>query len=131
MRRMFSEKQLNKQYVKIIPAPESTTLTDDQIAQFTSGVHVEGSFLGFTNPFFNAPIFVGSTYYGQFTAGQYIGAYQINSSKTISTISKTTKSITLRSISEINGKTLPNDPANTGTFTLKCVDGSLAWVEDD
>lgn len=30
----------------------------------------------------------------------------------------------------LNGKTLPNNPSNTGTFVLKCVDGVLTWVEE-
>ena len=135
MRRMFSEKQLNKKYVKIIPAPESTTLTDDQIAQITSGVHVEGSFLGYTNPVFFPSILDPNNYVGMMLIGSvglsYIRGYSINASTKVITLSgDAQKQIYLRNIADINGKSLPANPSNTGTFTLKMVDGILAWVKD-
>jgi hypothetical protein len=34
------------------------------------------------------------------------------------------------SLYAINGKVLPNYPSNTGTFVLKCVDGTLTWVAE-
>ena len=36
--------------VKIMPAPASTTLTDDEITQIINGVHINGTFLGYVNP---------------------------------------------------------------------------------
>ena len=31
---------------------------------------------------------------------------------------------------KMSGKEWPSNPSNTGTFTLKCVDGVLTWVQD-
>ena len=131
MRRMFSEKQLNEKYVKVIPAPKSTTLTDDQIAQITSGMHVEGSFLGYPNPMFFPAEESSNAWTGIFQSGVYVRVYGINkTSKVIALVASTVGVVALQSIAQINGKTLPVHPSNTGTFTLKMVDGSLAWVED-
>ena len=33
-------------------------------------------------------------------------------------------------VESINGKNIPQYPSNTGTFTLKCVNGTLTWIED-
>lgn len=30
----------------------------------------------------------------------------------------------------LNGKSIPNYPSDTGTYTLKCVNGTLTWVQD-
>ena len=132
MRRMFSEKQLNEKYVKIIPVPESTTLTDNQIAQIINGAYINGSFLGQTNPVFFPASTGPTTYTGIFQASTLVGAYSINkTSKIIGIVAASGAVISLHSIANINGKAFPSFPSNTGTFTLKMVDGSLAWVEDN
>ena len=40
------------------------------------------------------------------------------------------KAIDLEDIRRINGKNIPNYPSSTGTFVLKCVDGTLTWVAE-
>ena len=136
MRRMFSEKQLNEKYVKIIPAPKSATLTDEEMELITKGVFIEGIFLNYVNPVFFPSTLSSGTYYGMVITSTdglpFIRSYIINAStKEITLQTNFQRRIYLRNIADINGKPLPTDPSNTGTFTLKMVDGNLAWVEDD
>lgn len=151
MRKMFSKEQLIKliqdnslsqeevvellvgKYVRIMEAPESTTLNEDQIAQILEGCFIEGTFLSLTNPVF---LPVGgeteSVYYGLILSGSGINAYYISKeSKIISKYSNTVGRCDLSNISKVNGKSIPSYPADSGTFTLKCVDGVLTWVEDE
>ena len=149
MRRMFSEKQIEEMiekgtsieelkpilegsFVKIMDAPESTTLTDEEIAQIIEGTFIEGSFLGRNNPVLCPADDLTSIYRGMFIASNTIGVYEINkSSKVISLNSATVQTIALRSVSSLNGKNIPTYPASTGTFVLKCVDGALTWVAEE
>lgn len=153
MRRMFSEKQIKEfiQYlstdiaqqqisalaVRKIPAPESTTLTDEEIALIQDGVFIEGEFLNFKNPVLfpageSATLIRGIIICTNATAGaSMLGCYSINkSAKTISVLQNTIPQVNLQSINQFNGKSVPSYPANTGTFVLKCVDGVLTWVEE-
>ena len=142
MRRMFSEKQLNEKYVKIIPAPKSTTLTDEEIELITKGVFIEGIFLNYINPVFY-PAYSGvTTYYGFLSAVKQDGvgiivAYSINKTTKVIIaqvnsflISGPGNAVEIVGNVKVKGNTLPANPSNTGTFTLKMVDGSLAWVDD-
>ena len=151
MRRMFSENQIKAlvqegldegqisaaksligKYVRIMDAPESTTLTDEQIAQILEGCFIEGTFLSLVNPVF-LPV-GGETenvYYGLILHGSGTSAYYITkSTKAITKYPNTTGRWELSNISNINGKSIPSYPANTGTFVLKCIDGVLTWVEE-
>ena len=143
MRRMYSDKQIKEisklisesriedLAVRKIPAPSSTTLTDEQIAYINDGVFIEGTFLGLTNPVLFPTNTTGTNLRGMYITGEKVGCYTINSeSKIISLVVNTTRRIDLNSIGAINGKTLPEYPASTGTFVLKCVDGVLTWVEE-
>ena len=49
---------------------------------------------------------------------------------TTMTLSTGSNDLVLNNIAKLNNKTLPNYPANTGTFVLKCVDGTLTWVQE-
>ena len=51
-------------YVKYITAPESTTLTDEEIANIIDGVFIEGTFLGYKNPVLFPAGDNGSSYKG-------------------------------------------------------------------
>ena len=147
MRRMFSEKQIqglaqeqaldisvekiNELAVRKISAPESTTLTDEEIETINKGIFIEGTFLGYTNPVLFPTLETGSAYRGILIAGSSLGVYVINkTTKGISLVSETTKLLNARSIGSVNGKSLPDYPADSGTFVLKCVDGTLTWVEE-
>ena len=136
---------LDGKYVKVMDAPSSTTLTDEQIALFEKGIFVNGTFLDVLNPVFY-PITNGEgcVMYKSSHGGLVIGLYAIN---------PTTKVIDLRpesngyiEIDKINGVRLgvnvgsvsikginipdvPND-ASTKTYIPKLVNGTLTWVEE-
>lgn len=151
MRRMFSKKQINAliseaelseeqiqqvsnmlvgHYVRIMDAPESTTLTDDQIAQVEEGVFINGEFLGVKNPILCPAYVDGSNKIGLILTMNTVRCYLINSSKVISLVAPDQRRLYLNSIYAINNKAIPAFPSNTGTFVLKSVDGTLTWVEE-
>lgn len=76
------------QYVRVIPAPASTTLTDELIDVFKEGVFVNGDFLGMTNPVFFPCKADEGNYYGiVIGAGgsiTYVETYRISPAKVIS-----------------------------------------------
>lgn len=123
--------------VNVIDAPSSTTLTDEQIAQIGEGVFINGSILGYKNPtiypFGNFGDNVGGIIIGKVgtTNDVDIAGYIINPSKQIGTYPVGQyNNLNLRNLKSVNGKNIPNYPADTGTFTLKCINGTLTWVED-
>ena len=154
MRQMFSKKQIEEMiseaqlseeqiaqvsemlvghYVRIMDAPESTTLTDEQIAQIKEGVFINGEFLSDKNPILLPSGESGSGYVGCIIgASSYytrIRSYKIDKiSKVISVI--TDNILVASNLFSVNGKTFPQYPSSTGTFVLKCVDGTLSWVEE-
>lgn len=159
MRRMYSEKQLQKfieeyglteeqvetmlvgKYVRIMDAPTSTTLTDVQIAQILEGTFINGEFISVKNPVLFPPTETSTTYVGMMLGGYLfdqviLSLYSINkTSKVISKLDTGTYFNAINGklnaeISQLNGKILPANPSNTGTFVLKCVDGTLTWVEE-
>lgn len=130
MRRMISEKQLNERYVKIIPAPKSTTLTDEQIGVITQGVFIDGTFLDYTNPIFLPTIDQTLAYSGVLISGTTIIAYRILKETKVIEVQPSSRVYALNSVGYINSKLIPNYPSSSGTFTLKIVDGVLTWVED-
>ena len=134
----------------ILP-PSSTTLTSDLINKFVNGVAVNGKFLSKKNPIF----FPLQYTQGQYSIGFYlstdnnggalrIGRYVVSPSNVIyadgdaeiffggNTISISGKNVNINGSTSttIKGKTLPVNPASTGTFVLKCVDGVLTWVAE-
>ena len=118
--------------VNVIDAPSNVTLTDEIIAIITGGVFMNGTLLNLQNP-------ILTPCGGKGTRGAIIGRmqngnlniqpYYIGSDGTIA-LSASSKTIILDGIKSINGKELPSNPSDTGTFTLKCVDGVLTWVQD-
>ena len=145
MRRMFSEKQIEEMiasgisldvlkpildgsFVKIINAPESTTLTDEEIEQFQEGVFIEGEFLSQVNPVFTPAVLVSGTLRGLCISSRSLRSYQINT--TTKVISFSGIDLQIYGLSQINQKNWPVYPASTGTFVFKCVDGILTWVEE-
>ena len=144
---MFSEKQLKELGIKIsqeqinalavrkIKAPSSSTLTEEEYNQIIKGTFIEGSFLGYENPvLFPAGFFGTDDRYatGIFIGGGYsskIQSYLIDSTTNIIELT-TNNYISLIGLSNVNGKNIPAYPSPLGTFTLKCVDGTLTWVED-
>lgn len=126
-------------YVRIMDAPESTTLTDEQIAQIIEGCFIKGTFLGRKNPvLFPANITTGQEAYGyegviisknSSNRYSYIGLYTINTTNKKIALGND-KLLQLEDIAFFNGKSIPNYPSSTGTFTLKCVNGVLTWIAD-
>lgn len=109
------------------------TLTDAQYALITNGrpTLIKGSLLSRTDIFL---VSMGGGSSSKFFIG-YSGtneeAYQlVVSSKVISRVGSATGIKYLQSIAQFNGKDVPDYPSSTGSFTLKCVDGTLTWVAD-
>ena len=131
---------LNERFVKIMSAPTSTTLTDEQVSQILEGVFINGDFLSYHNPVLFPPMFEGARYYGlgigksSSNRGE-IFAYNIHGSTKEIGISShvlqyTGNGTVLAGILSLNGKNIPAYPSNTGTYVLKCVDGTLTWVAE-
>ena len=125
--------------VNVIDAPASTTLTDEELNLFKEGVFINGTFAGLNNPVifpakpYSDTLLVGIVCGGGSAAKQYFYYYKIENkvfSLDNAIICFEYFQLTLSKVSELNGKAVPNYPSNTGTFTLKCVDGVLTWVQD-
>lgn len=138
---------LNGKFVRIMLAPSSATLTDEQIAQISEGVFIKGDFLGLKNPIL---LPFGNLYSGRYLGiimgkfttynDTFIGLYQI-SEKTLSfnrnkgiilkqddiifgeeTVFYATGRVNLR------GKEYPlNYPADTAVGHFICRKGTLQW----
>lgn len=141
-------------YVKIIEAPTSTTLTDGQYADIIGGTFINGTFLGVTNPAFMPAELSGTKYYGlcfgsTSTYRSALWLYEVNGETkvirlgvnavtpilwfqggTIHIGDAGSNGTQIANLTKLNDKFIPNYPASTGTFTLKCVDGVLTWVSD-
>ena len=116
----------------------SDTLTQEQFDLITNGkpTLIRGTFLNRTNVLL-MPVTEAS--FGEYAfvalanwqlAPQTL-VYRLNqSTRQISLLAETEQGIRLRSISQINGKTIPAYPSDTGTFVLKCIDGVLTWVQE-
>jgi hypothetical protein len=125
------EQSLVGKYVKIIQAPTSTTLTDDIIAEFCKGCIINGSFLGFDNPIIMPAKETTIYYLGILIAGHEMTAYRITKETKVIEKQLYSRVYALNSVGYINGKLIPGYPSPTGTFVLKCVNGTLTWVAEE
>ena len=125
---------LDTHYVKILPAPESTTLTDEQIDMIKGGTFVEGEFIGFKNPVLLPPReteeYLVGIIMGDFESGSVNAITTYRITKATKVIQASSGSFNIAQLSYVNGKRIPDYPASTGTFVLKSVDGVLTWVEE-
>jgi len=130
-------------YVRIMDAPSSTTLTDEQIAQIIDGVFIEGAFLGYKNPVllpatqltsenddYVGTFIVGQEYYGQYEwRGCILGIYII--SKNTKVISRMSTMPLYYAVGAakwmLKGKAIPNYPADTAIGQLICRKGALEY----
>ena len=127
--------------VNVIDSPNTSgvdvEITQEQKAKILEGVFINGIFLGYKNPILTPAfyeyngVFRGFILSGNPSSGLFvIGTYLIAINNHISVAN------TPLSINPSNGKVillgkyLPDYPADSGTFTLKCVDGTLTWVQD-
>lgn len=119
-------------YVRIMKAPTSTTLTDEQIAQIAEGVFIEGTFLGYKNPVL---IPTGSESYN-IVRGLLIGSGGLFNDIRQYQISLNTKNITTNNplrfnasgeLSNVNGKSLPSFLSNNQIGSMICRKGTLEW----
>lgn len=111
------------------------TLTQEQYNLITNGKRTQilGTFLILYNPIILSVnssgtfgIMIGSRGGDEF---ELIG-FNINSStKVVSRANSSSGMIRLNSIYHINGKQLPAYPSSTGTYSIVCADGTLAWVD--
>lgn len=141
-------------YVRIMVTPSSTgsevVLTDEQIAQIMEGCFIEGMFLGIKNPIFyptdedqTAPDFICGIMIGidrSYPNRPHLVTYEYEIDKATKVIKKVYKYVDINIyaggqaidlVDTFNKKSVPKYPANTGTFTLKCVNGTLTWVADE
>lgn len=136
--------KLNANCVRVMDAPSSTTLTDEQIEMTTEGLFINGDFLQLHNPILRPAwhnqssnkyigVIEGITSLGEYIQDWYEinGTTKIISRRNSSIINyDTTSWISNFKFSQFRGKTIPAYPSDTGTFVLKCVDGTLTWVEE-
>ena len=115
---------------KVMTAPTSTTLTDEQINTIINGCVVYGTWLGNLNLVFlpyggdNANVYWGLYFYGE-----GMRAYSINkTTKVISIYGDAAARWRLYSIGYINGKQLPAYPNDSATYNFKYENNQLAWV---
>lgn len=119
----------------ILDAPSSTSLSADEIATISKGCVINGTFLGLVNPLFIAAAEQWGIYFGlvigvNATNRQpQIQQYQIQGG-TIALRADTQQQLDIHNINSLNGKAVPAYPSNTGTFVLKCVNGTLTWVAE-
>lgn len=125
---------INELFVKIMDAPESTTLTQEQINKIINGVFINGDFLGCHNPVLFPAFRISYLYCGLIicpnTDKNLISCYVIDTHDNGILIQSGQKNLELNNLGKINEKSIPNYPSNTGTFTLKMVNGNLTWVQD-
>lgn len=123
-------------FVKIINAPSSTTLTDEEKQDIINGVFVNGEFLDYKNPIFFPATKSGSYYYGMYagpyngTAYTIIGQYQINPDNSI-VDRGVYGNIELRCIAALNGKVVPNFPSTPveSKILVYKSDDTLEWQD--
>ena len=135
---------LSGQYVRVIPAPASTTLTDELIEVFKEGVFVNGTFLSMKNPVFFPCEKDANDYYRGIAFGvEYAGrdtviyTYEIyKSTKYIQKgygvfrVKNSSGLVSLTGNLQIGAKTFPNYPtSNTTPKVLQIASngGSLSW----
>lgn len=120
----------------------SNTLTQDQYDLITNGkpTLIKGTLLGIRNPILTSPyeggggyiygLKIGQTSTGYQSLASVISQYRIHTSTKLIETVEADRRISLEQIYNINGKSIPNYPSSTGTFVLKCVDGTLTWVSE-
>lgn len=137
------------QYVRVIPAPASATLTDELVEVFKEGVFVNGNFFLLRNPVFfpcylrdgSSTVYHGlvigqnsiglSTYAKTYTISNKVISvsddYAINFNASTNTVALGQKTLITKGVS-INGKDFPEYPiGNTTPKILQIASGSLSW----
>lgn len=134
---LFNLPDLDSKYVKIMQAPTSSTLTDEEFAQIQEGCFINGTFLNLINPvFFPATKSTGNQeYYGIVIGSKGLGAdiiskYHIGTNHLIEITNPSTIELDYAGNMYYMSKKIPAYPSNTGTFVLKCVNGTLTWVAE-
>lgn len=123
-------------FVKIINAPSSTTLTDEEKQNIIDGSFMEGNFLGYKNPLFCPAELYQGVWYGIFIASKDTGdsvirEYGINDSTNVVTL-ETSNRISMNAIYSFNGKeipTFPNSPSTAQVLTYQ-PSNQLVWVNE-
>jgi len=127
-------KFLKGKFVRIMDAPTSTTLTDEEKAIIKEGVFINGDFLDYHNPILtpakanNRGLLIGCK--GQYGA-HYIAVYTIDNNNKISVyvtnISFSGGNLYLSGLDNINSKTIPAYPSNTSIGFFICRKGTLQY----
>lgn len=118
-------------------------LTADQIALLTNGkpTIIKGditiSYYAFHDVILSRGETYGSTIRGHYQgaysdySGYAEGTYNINANNIITLLSgDSERQVRLRNIDQINDKTLPSYPSNTGTFVNKMINGTWSWAQE-
>ena len=118
----------------------SNTLTEAQLALFRNGkpTIILGRFLDIDNGLYlTASNYQTTTYQGLLFGAkddsyqrQRITGYEINKNTRVISLSSISKLINYEKVNQLNGKDVPDYPSSTGTFVLKCVNGTLTWVAE-
>ena len=121
------------------------TLSIEDYAKATNGkpTRIEGTILNWNGALLLPMNETTSTYYGivylkqSYNRQRLFAEYQIIKSTrklsydtSASVLWENSRELKFTSLNAINGKTIPAYPASTGTFVLKCVNGTLTWVQE-
>ena len=108
----------------------NNTLTQDQYDLITNGkpTLIKGNWGSYSDLFLLPPR--NNTTYFEYIGFDRYRTVKINVFNNLTISSSTAPFIQLQNIDWINGKAIPPYPSNTGTFTMKCVDGTLSWQQE-
>lgn len=115
----------------------NNTLTDAQYNIITNGrpTLIKGTILSsYTNMWLMVGLIESSRYKARYfgtTAYPFLisGVLQIDASTKVISI-PSTKDIRIDNLGNINNKTIPAYPSNTGDFALKQINGTLTWAQE-
>lgn len=121
----------------------SNTLTQEQFDIITNGkpTLIKGTFLNYTDIFITTPYISGVNVrcigFGARIDYSWNSLIELRFSSTTKVVTLyysiyigNNGALSINNFGGFNGKSFPAYPSNTGTFTLKCVDGTLTWVAD-
>ena len=122
-----------EQTIKII-SPSSNVLTDEEYNILVAnncvlGTTISGLDWAEAGTILTKPFEYNGSLRGMYIRNSKIGTYLVTIST--KTIGNGATDIVLNQVAQFNGKAVPTYPANSGTFNLQIVDGTIQWNTDN
>lgn len=122
-----------EQSIKII-SPSSNVLTTEEYNTLVAnncvlGTTISGLDWAEAGTILTRPFEYNGSLRGMYIRNSKIGTYLITIST--KTIGNGATDIVLNQVAQLNGKAIPSYPANSGTFNLQIVDGTIQWNTDN